>query len=564
VLVWPLGLGVLAQTALEVQVLAGSSYGGSTRWLLWLQVAAGVALLTVATLRPFSGRALAVAVAGATWLVPELAGWTSGPAAATAAADAWSWLLPALIVVGLLAPDGRSRWAAAPVVLTVSSGVLLAGARLLAIDPFVDPECWRRCDHNPLFIAGTGGAGDAVAGIGAVLTATGAVWAAALCLAQGRSRLLRGRSAQIGASALAVGTVAPGVLRLAVPELPTHPAYLTCFLLAQTGAVALAVLATRDRLAQWWLSARLSRLAGALQSTPAPGALADALRTTVHDPRLAIRYWAAGRGGYVDAEGEPTEVPDGSGGRVTLVTRRGQPVAALIHSRDVDGERVDGALGPALRLALENEQLSAATLAELRALRQSRARIVEREQLERRRLERNLHDGAQQRAVSLALMVRMLAGGASGDSSAALLARAEALIRATVEELRRVARGIYPAVLADAGLAGAVVDLAESSTDLPIILDGLPRARYTGTVETTAYLVIAAAIAEARRCGATCVRVSGHERDGRLCIDLQDDAPPSAASLTELTDQVRALGGDISVQRAGAGTRVGLELPCGS
>ena len=97
--------------------------------------------------------------------------------------------------------------------------------------------------------------------------------------------------------------------------------------------------------------------------------------------------------------------------RTTAVTRRGEPVAVVLHSSQVDGDRLDRALRPALRLALANEQLRAAALAELAELRLSRARIVERSGLERRRLERNLHDGAQQRVVSLALMVRMLPRG---------------------------------------------------------------------------------------------------------------------------------------------------------
>ena len=558
-LVWPLGLGLLALTAPLTWRLPDTTYGGSAWWLLWLEVAAAFALLTVALLRPLGVGGLAVAVSGATWLVPELAGWTSGPAVVSTVADAWSHLLPALIVIGLLA---SSR---AAVVLVAAGGLLGAGARLLLVDPFLDPDCWRRCDHNPVLITGMTGAGRWLEAAGVVLTASATLWAAGVSMARGRGRLLHELPEFVGASVLAAGLIAPAVLRLVRPEAATHPAYLVCFLLAQAGAVALALVLIRDRLGQWRLSRRLARLAGALESAPPPGALAGALRDAVADHGLQVRYWAPARGIYVNAEGESAEATTAGDRQVTLVTRRGQPVAALTHSEGVSGNRLDRALGAALRLALENDQLRAAALAELRELQLSRSRIVERAQLERRRLERNLHDGAQQRVVSLALLVRMLGQRLNGDGQPGLAARAEALTRATVEELRRVARGIYPAVLADAGLSGAVLDLAESSTDLPVSLDTLPPGQYTGPVETTAYLVIAAAIAEARRSDATQVSVSGHERDGRLVIDVRDDAAPGRrTAVTELADQVRALAGEIMVEpESGGGTRVRLELPCG-
>jgi signal transduction histidine kinase len=120
-------------------------------------------------------------------------------------------------------------------------------------------------------------------------------------------------------------------------------------------------------------------------------------------------------------------------------------------------------------------------------------------------------------------------------------------------------------VLADAGLAGAVLDLAESSTDLPVALDGLPNGRYTGPVETTAYLVVAAAVAEARRCGARQVRVRGAEQHGRLCVEVRDDgAAVCRPAVSDLTDQVRALSGEVTVEPDGDETLVRLELPCAS
>jgi signal transduction histidine kinase len=385
--------------------------------------------------------------------------------------------------------------------------------------------------------------------------------------------------------ALAGAVAAPGVLRMAWSESATSIPFLVAFLVTQLGAIGTGALLVRDRLAHWRLRSRLTRLAATVAASAPAGLLTPAMRRALPDAGLDIAFWAPARTGYVDAAGRGVEVPAAarSERRVTVVTRNGDPVAALIHSRRVDGSRVERALGPALRLALENEQLRAASLAELGELQQSRVRIVERAALERRRLERNLHDGAQQRVVSLALLVRMLAArvervetgnacntGERGDRStdsdpSALAAQAESLTRATVEELRRVARGIYPAVLADNGLAGALLDLAESSTDLPISLDALPQSRYTGTVETTAYLVVAAAIIEARRGGATWLQVRSAESEGRLRLDISSNVAPNAPSpLADLTDQVGALGGTLKVQPQAADGWVRLVLPCAS
>src|SRR5205814_7347913 len=135
-------------------------------------------------------------------------------------------------------------------------------------------------------------------------------------------------------------------------------------------------------------------------------------------------------------------------------------------------------------------------------------------------LERNLHDGAQQCVVSLSLLLNLVRSRARKGAELDLAVRAEALTRSTLEELRRVARGIYPAVLSDDGLAGAVLDLAESSTDVAIRVRQVPAGRYNGTVETTAYLVVAAAAADARSRSATTLSVSATDRDGVLVVDI--------------------------------------------
>jgi signal transduction histidine kinase len=373
-----------------------------------------------------------------------------------------------------------------------------------------------------------------------------------------------GRSAAL---VLLVTAALPGAARPFAMERAAG-GWLAVFLVTQIAATVLGAVTASERVLQWRLSVRLARLAVSLGSAPGAGTLTQALRDTLADGRLELRYWAPGRGAYVDPEGHLLEPVFGQDARTTQVRRNGHPVALLVHSPHVDGARLDRALGAALRLALQNEQLRAATLAELDEVQASRTRIVERARVERHRLERNLHDGAQQRVIGLSLMVRMLAGRAQacGDAAVAgLAAQAIVHVRSAVEELRRVARGIYPAVLSDAGLHGAVQDLAESSTDLAVVVDTLPARRYTGAVETTAYQVVAAAIAEARRCGASKVRVRGEEHAGVLRVELiADCASDPRSTLHSLTDQVVALSGRLVVEAPDGGNRVLMELPCGS
>jgi len=558
--IWLAGIAVLAVTVPVVRGLPVTSYGGVAPWRLWLEAGAALALLVVSAAEPCRSRRVAAGVAGATWLVPELAGWVAGPAWLATVADAWSRMLPAVVLAAVLAGEPRHGRRSVGA-LAMSGSALAAGSRLVLVDPFLDVRCWRRCDHNPLLLAHTT-LGTTLEHLGGLVIAGCAVIGGVLALVD-RRRARWPAPVGIAAMALIVGSVDPGVLRLVVAESATSAAYLALFVAAQSGAIALVAALIRARAPQWRLRMRLVRLSSSLSS----GSVATALRLAVPDPELQVRYWAAGRAGFVDAEGRPVDpLESDPTHRVTLVKRREQPVAALVHARDVDGAQLNRVLGASLRLVLENEQLRAATLAELHELTRSRARIVERAALERRRLERNLHDGAQQRVVSLSLLVRMAAHRIEQEDAALALARrAEALTDATVQELRRVAHGIYPAVLSDAGLSGAVLDLAESSVDVAVCVDGIPSSRYSGTVETTAYLAVAAAIADARSRGASVLSVDGREHAGALVLDLQDDAGVATShAVLDLADQVGALAGVLAVEPRCGGTRVHLELPCGS
>jgi signal transduction histidine kinase len=562
-----IGLIVIVVTGVAVHDQPDTTYAGSDPRLLWSQVAAALALLAAGALAARPGRSLALAALGGLWLVPELAGWRTGPPTLRNLAAALACVLPALVVAAVIPRPSRLSRAQ-----TVAVGVVLVGtvvavcSRLLLVDPFLDLRCWRTCGHNPLALPVAGATGQVLEVVGLALVVAGAAALAFTQQADG-AVLARQRTAiRICEVALLAGLVFPFVLRLGIQESATAPAYLACSVLALVAGLALAVVASLPRIRGFVLAVQLNRLAGNIQTAPAPGQLAAALGRAVGDPDLHIRYWIPGRGEYVDADGRPATLPPANKSRqLTAVTRNGALVATIVHASRVDGAQLDRALGAALRLVLENEQLRAAALAELAELQLSRARIVERAASERRQLERNLHDGAQQRVVALSLLTRMLAKAAPDGATAALADHATVLVRTILEELRRVARGIYPAVLADAGLAGALRDLADSSTDVSVTVDTPTLSRYDGVVESTAYLVVVAALGDARDRSARRLAVSAVERDGRLVIRLDDDSSSGPAHASAgLADQVAALSGRLRVDSGGDGGHVVMELPCAS
>jgi signal transduction histidine kinase len=210
------------------------------------------------------------------------------------------------------------------------------------------------------------------------------------------------------------------------------------------------------------------------------------------------------------------------------------------------------------RLALDNERLQAQNRAQLQDLRASRARIVERGDAERRRLERDLHDGAQQRLVSLALSLRLaqLEDGADPDITA--LREAEAEVRQALEELRGLARGLYPTALTEEGLGAALEALAEQAAS-PLMLRRLLQERLEPSVEAAAYFVVAKTLqrSQPRRAAVDTVHA-----DGRLVVEVETDEEPPQ-ELTDLEDRVGALNGRLLVQTAPqGGTRIRAELPC--
>jgi len=316
-----------------------------------------------------------------------------------------------------------------------------------------------------------------------------------------------------------------------------------------------------------WLAGRrarstVARLVVDLAHAPPPGGLRDALAAILGDHELVLAYPLADSGRLVDADGCPIELAAGSA-RTNLV-RDGRTVAVLAHAHGLlDDEQLVDEVTAAARLALENERLKAEAHARLADLRASRTRIVETGDSERKRIERNLHDGAQQRLVALSLRLRLLRSQLSpraGNDGRASLEIAEAELDSAIAELRALAHGIFPAVLTDGGLAVAVHALAEDAP-VPIRIGPLPEDRFPPAIETAAYTVVA----EAARVATGPLHATAQTRGKSLVVEVEMHADSRTLDRVALEDRLGALDGRLSVDHARDGhVTIRAELPCES
>jgi signal transduction histidine kinase len=368
--------------------------------------------------------------------------------------------------------------------------------------------------------------------------------------------------------ALRIGVVVVALLAVAALVMVDldHPYDLWAWLVA--GAAPLVLVA-------WFFLARTAdeRLAIALAGLGAGGpdtTVRDALRRVLGDPDLEIVYTQVGRGGWISGLGEQTARPGLDAPRAfTPIDRGGKPIAGLVHDPRLlrHPKRVRAAVDAA-SLALDNERLKAQLRAELLEVQASRSRIIGAGDRELQRVERNLHDGAQQRLVGLAVMLRLASRQGDGDAElTALLSDAARELNDAITELRELTRGIHPAIVDDAGLRGALETLAErpgTPVDLQVDLhERLPEA-----VEVAAYYVVAEALTNANKhAAASRVTVQAQVVDEHLRVIVTDDgvggAEPSVASgLQGLADRVGAMGGRFTVDGLpGSGTTVTAEIP---
>jgi signal transduction histidine kinase len=308
-----------------------------------------------------------------------------------------------------------------------------------------------------------------------------------------------------------------------------------------------------------------------LGAEAARGDVVAALRTALRDPSLEVAYWVAEYDTYADLDGRAIELPTSAGRATTLIDRDdGAHVAALVHDVSLREEpELLEAVTAAAGFALENERLQAELRARLEELKGSRARIIEAAQTERQRLERDLHDGAQQRLVALSLELGLLEERFAGDADAtAALEQTRREVAESLRELRELAQGIHPAVVTGHGLAVALKTLAARAqvpVRLTVDLDG----RVPERQEVAAYYVVAESLTNvAKYAHASAAAVDVRQVDGRLVVEVVDDGvggadTRSGSGLRGLADRVEALGGRLRVwSPTGGGTRVRAEVPC--
>jgi signal transduction histidine kinase len=334
--------------------------------------------------------------------------------------------------------------------------------------------------------------------------------------------------------------------------------------------LAFAVSVMRRRFAR-------TRIVGLLLSLQGPARLPSithALRSVFEDPRLEIVDWPSVPPVLQSpATRQACRVPEPPGsvnGRLCLPIKSssGEHLAAVLAdpSLSPNDDLVQAAL-TASSFALENAWLDEALRAQLQEVRDSRRRIIEAGTAERRRLERDLHDGTQQRLLGLKIMLATAEADIGDGAARAVVSRIRTELGDVLDELRDLAHGIHPAVLSQVGLAQAVQSLADRYTT-PVQVD-LPAGRLAESAELTAYFVIAESITNAiKHADAGEVTVTGLLADGLLRIEIADDGRGGASmsagtGIRGLADRVRGVGGDLVVESpAGRGTRIEARIPC--
>jgi signal transduction histidine kinase len=332
--------------------------------------------------------------------------------------------------------------------------------------------------------------------------------------------------------------------------------------------IAVLVVFAQRRLAR----GQVAGLVVSLGEQSEPADLRDALAHALGDPSLELAFWFPAEQRYVSADGRPVQLPELHSERMaTFVERPGQPVAVLLHDPALEhnAELVQSVCAAAA-LTLENERLQAELRARLNELQASRTRLVEATDAERRRLERDLHDGTQQRLVSIAMSLGLLEARLPDQPPALrpLVHETREALALALEELRELTQGIQPALLTERGLAAALEDLARRAALPTHVIVEIPD-RLPEQVESAAYFLVSEGLANAiKHSHAREVRVSALSAGGSLTVEVADDGIGGAATgggsgLRGLADRVEALGGSLTVSSPpGRGTTLRAELPC--
>ena len=499
--------------------------------------------------------------AGGAWFLSEWSDPTIGFDAGFTVGLGFSWLYLPLVGHALLSVAGGpgDAWTRRAF-LAAGYGVAVLGLGVIPAMGF-DPRAsgCGFCPANLIDVTSAPSFADAAARVGAALGVAWALAAAAtLGVSLGRaSDKIRRFAASIlgpGIVFLVLASVALG--RAVVADIPSTDPLDQFLRLGQAAALlALAVGVGSDWLRARRARGRVARIVAELAGSPVVGGLRDHLATLLRDPDLLIAYPVAGEQ-MVDAGGQLASIESRAGRSTTPIVRDGVIVAVVEHDSEVlrNPDEIEEVIAAA-RLGLEHERLQAEARAQLDMLRAARRRIVEAGDTRRKQLERDLHDGAQQHLIAISIGLRLIDRGPDVDL---LLDAAAGELHLALDDLRRVAHGIYPAVLGDEGFAAAVDALAEGST-VPVTIAAMVEDRFDPMVEAAAYHVVA----EALRVGKGPIRIRATRNQQRLAIEVSLEELPER-SAEDLADRVGAVDGSLTVARDGDRVQLDVEIPCGS
>jgi signal transduction histidine kinase len=577
-----LGVQLLAAAAIfstvllvpRQEALPATTYAGASGLARAADVVAGLSLLvaglTASIARPRGTTAVVALLAGAAWFAPDWVGWESGPPLLRSVGMVVAPFLPPLLFhLVLAAPSGRlaTRLARVTLIALYAVAAAVSVGQALIRDPFLDRYCWSNCTDN-VFLARA--EPDLARLLGDLWLLSVAIGASAV-VALGAWRLARETMVArrqlvptlAAGAAVTAAEASSAVTLLGDPaESPDDTFFAALFLARALAVTMLAAAVIWGAYVAWRARSAVARLAADLGEALPPGSLRAALAASLRDPTLEVAYPLSGSTRFVDGDGNPVAEPVTGPGRVlTPIVREGRPVAVVAHARSTVGEdELARDIGTAARLAVENERLQAEVLARLHDLRASRARIVEVSGAERRQLERDLHDGAQQRLLALTYDLHLARAAAEAEGDGELSARLDNAVDETdaaLEELRELAHGIYPAILAEAGLAPALWNLVDEA---PIAVEfvELTRERYPHAAEAAAYIMVDDAIAHAARREATHAVVRTRRDGTSLVVEVEDDGEEPTSVPMHLADRLGALGGRVERH---AGVLRG-EIPC--
>ncbi len=477
-------------------------------------------------------RGIATWLTGVAVLAPQWVGLESAPPALRAAALVGPWLAaPALATIARL-PVATPAW-----LTTLGAGAIFVAT----YDPFGDPDCFAVCAPNPLAFAPSPDAATA-ASIAFAATAAVVAVAAIVAAAGTHGMLLAVRLSVAPTTAIAAAAAATGPhVGFAIVDR------------AQAGAL-LAAAAIAAAAGAWSASApaRVRRAVRAL-ATDAGAGLEATLRRALDDQRLTVAFPVLD-GRLVDGDGRDVSLPPTA--PRTVITDADGPVAVVADA----GALLPGALSRGALLAIRNEATTARLRAEARALAGLRTRIVVTADDERHVLERDLHDGAQQHLVALALELGLAAHDHAGSPLGDRLAVLADEVEVALDEVRLVAHGIYPSILDDAGLSGAVAALVRPYGGRVRLDDRLAGVRAPVSAEATLYL--AAAEAVHRTDGPVQLRLERRPEGVAVIVAGEASELAGLAHDEALADRVGALSGSLRSVDERGWTTVEVVVPC--